>query len=109
MKLWKASLLVGLMTMGFQVWSWFLGLGWAAWSLIVSLSKMAGDALAAPGNRERAEAEAAEAEEERIRQSKLKPYSRSQYMPDIGGDRPERTRYGTSPLMGYLDKFTRTR
>ena len=102
----KVLLLVGLTTMGFQVWSWFLGLGLSAWLGIIAASKMIGDA-----------AHNVWGEEEEEPRPQM-PYRRSQFMPaPPRADDDQMARYapqnrppqsGVSPdIMAYLRKYIR--
>jgi len=124
-------LLVGLMTMGFQMWSWFLGPLMAAYAVAqaadAALKKAdAPDWLRKMGtgvygtyqvwSENKAEEEAEEQAEEQARLSKLQPYRRSEFMPGAGdgghmaryapGNRPMQS--GVSPnVMDYLRKYVR--
>ena len=110
MKLHKAALLVCLMTMGFQMWSWIAG-----W-LIAAAIQVA--THVAQRMKERSDAESQKAFDESAQgmHSKMSgQYRRSAYMPDEENDpmaryAPEnRQPQSTSPLMSYLQRFTQSR
>ena len=100
----KVLLLVGLTTMGFQVWSWFLGLGLSAWLGLVAASKMVGDAAYNIWGEEEEPSPDA-------------PYRRSQFMPLPPGAEDPMARFapqnrqpqsGISPdIMAMLRKYIR--
>jgi hypothetical protein len=90
--------------MGFQVWSWFLGLGLTAWLALIAGAKTIGDAAYNVWGDE---------EEQRPQGQ----YRRSQFMPPPPGAEDQMARYapenrpvrsGVSPdIMAYLRKYIR--
>ncbi len=114
MKRWKTYLLVGMITMGFEAWSWFLGIGLAGWLAIVAASKYVGEALAEPGNRKRAQASREAADKLAARNAKLQSYQPSEFLPQerqgaIDRYSPQNRQPRQSNLAQYLRSFTQPR
>ena len=102
----KVLLLVGLTTMGFQVWSWFLGLALGTWQALAAMLT-AGSAATSSGTSVYDRMQ--EPEEPGVGGPYRGP---SQFMPQMGGNRyaPQNRspQSGISPdILAYLRKYVR--
>ena len=110
MKLWKASLLVGLMTVGFQMWSWIAG-----WLIAAAISVATAVAQRMNERKNQAEQEEYDDSSEGMHSRMSGSYRPSRFAQGSGRDplaryAPQnRQPRSSSDLMNYLRSFTQPR